>query len=77
MYLDDWLGGASTYEQAKIASDKMRSDLISLGFLIADDKSVWEPAQVITWLGFEWNSLTVMSESHKRGLIDYSYVWTR
>ena len=55
MYLDDGLGGASTYEQAKIASDKVRSDLISLGFLIADDKSVWKPAQVITWLGLEWN----------------------
>ena len=55
MYLDDGLGGASTYEQAKIASDKVISDLISLGFLIADDKSVWEPAQVITWLGLEWN----------------------
>ena len=52
-YLDDGLGGTRTYVQ--VASDKVISDLINLGFLIADDKSVWQPAQVITWLGLELN----------------------
>lgn len=29
----------------------VHSDLLRLGFVINEEKSIWEPVQVITWLG--------------------------
>ena len=26
------------------------------GWIINDEKSIWEPTQVIDWLGLKWNS---------------------
>ncbi|KAK3108944.1 hypothetical protein FSP39_019460 [Pinctada imbricata] len=55
MYLDDGLGGASTQNDAWQVSKRIRVDLEALGFLIADDKSAWEPSQHVSWLGLLWN----------------------
>ena len=46
----DWEGGANNIT-AKINSLKVHCDLLQLGFLINEDKSQWEPSQVIIWLG--------------------------
>ena len=54
MYLDDGLGGHKSMKEAKKISMKVRADLLRLGFLIAEEKSEWEPKQEIEWLGFTW-----------------------
>ena len=55
MYLDDGLGGASTLTEATQVSSRVKSDLIRLGFLIAEDKCHWEPCQSLVWLGLVWD----------------------
>ena len=32
------------------------ADLCNAGFVVNEDKSVWEPTQVFDWLGITWNS---------------------
>ena len=34
----------------------MRADLCNAGFVVNEDKSVWEPTQVLDWLGITWNA---------------------
>ncbi|CAH3127943.1 unnamed protein product [Porites lobata] len=34
----------------------VRGDLYNAGFVVNEDKSVWEPTQVLDWLGITWNS---------------------
>ncbi|KAK3083122.1 hypothetical protein FSP39_014546 [Pinctada imbricata] len=56
MYLDDGLGGGSTFEESKTQSERVRNDLIKFGFLIADEKCSWEPSQTLVWLGLVWDT---------------------
>ena len=51
IFLDDGLGGGVNTNKAKINSLIVRADLPRYGFLINEEKSLWEPVQVITWLG--------------------------
>ena len=51
IFLDDGLGGGSNSSKAKINSLTARADLTRYGFVINEEKSLWEPVQVITWLG--------------------------
>ena len=51
IFLDDGLGGGVNTIKAKINSLIVRADLTRYGFLINEEKSLWEPVQVITWLG--------------------------
>ena len=51
IFLDDGLGGGSNSIKAKINSLTVRADLTRYGFVINEEKSLWEPVQVITWLG--------------------------
>ena len=51
IFLDDGLGGGSNPIKAKINSLTVRADLTRYGFVINEEKSLWEPVQVITWLG--------------------------
>jgi hypothetical protein len=39
----------------KIVVNKFRKDLVSAGFIVNDEKSVWEPIQRLEWLGFIWD----------------------
>ena len=55
IYLDDGMGGAATLHAAKYMSSEVKKDLENLGFLIAADKSHWEPVQELVWLGFIWD----------------------
>lgn len=56
LYLDDGIGGASTFQEAKVVSSEIQGDLDKLGFLIAEDKSHWDPVQELVWLGLVWNT---------------------
>ena len=51
IFLDDGLGGGSSSIKAKINSLTVRADLTRYGFVINEEKSLWEHVQVITWLG--------------------------
>jgi len=50
-FLDDGLGAAADCIKAKISSLAVHSDILKSGFLPNEEKSVWDPTQVITWLG--------------------------
>ena len=58
VYLDDGLGAAADKNKAKIASLHIHADLLKSGFLPNESKCVWEPIQVITWLGVVLNTST-------------------
>ena len=51
IFLDNGLGGGVSIVKAKINSLIVHADLTRYGFLINEDKSLWEPVQKITWLG--------------------------
>ena len=51
-FLDDVIGGSPDYASCLVHSRLCRSDLDSAGFFVNLQKSVWEPSQVGTWLGF-------------------------
>ena len=50
IFLDDGLGGGASKTIAKINSLMVHADL-KFGFVINEEKSIWEPVQIITWLG--------------------------
>ena len=54
MYLDDGLGGADTFEKCKNVSLVVKNDLFNFGFIIAEEKSNWNPVQESIWLGLIW-----------------------
>ena len=51
IFRDDGLGGGASKMKAKINSLTVHADLLKFGFVINEDKSIWEPVQIITWLG--------------------------
>ena len=51
VFLDDGLGAAADYTKASISSLSVHADLLKSGFVPNEEKSLWEPTQVITWLG--------------------------
>ena len=51
VHLDDGLGAAADMNKAKIASLQVHADLSKSGFFPNEAKCVWDPTQVITWLG--------------------------
>ena len=54
VYLDDGLDLEETYDIAEHAAHHTQGDLYAAGFIVAEEKSMWEPIQVIEWLGFKW-----------------------
>ena len=56
VYLDDGLGLEETYEKTEYAAHHTRGDLFAAGFVVAEEKSVWDPTQIIDWLGIKWNT---------------------
>ena len=57
IFLDDGLGGGAGLVQAKINSLTVHADLLKSGFVPNKDKSLWEPVQIISWLGVHLNTL--------------------
>lgn len=55
VFLDDGWAVANTFPLAVKHSEIVRCSLADAGFLANDEKSVWVPTQVITWLGHIFN----------------------
>ena len=51
IFLDEGLGGGASKMKAKINSLTVHADLLKFGFVINEEKSIWEPVQIITRLG--------------------------
>lgn len=51
MFLDDGIGGAKNFDLAVRSSNFAKETLMSLGFLLAEEKCQWEPVQQAIWLG--------------------------
>ena len=51
MFFLDGLGGGTDFVSAKVNSLVVHSDLLKSGFVPNEEKSLWEPLLVITWLG--------------------------
>lgn len=57
VYLDDgW--GIESVRLCKSVSDRVRLDLARAGFVVNNEKSIWEPCLIMDWLGFVWNMET-------------------
>ena len=57
IFLDDGWGTVQDREECRATALAIRNDLGSAGFIVNDEKSVWEPTQVLNWLGITWNSI--------------------
>ena len=55
MYLDDGWGIHEEFDSCKSLASQIRQDLLSAGFFVNEEKSVWEPTQKLVWLGFLWD----------------------
>lgn len=68
VYMEDVLGAAADIiDKAEIASLQVHADLLKSDFIANEAKCVWEPTQVITWLGAILNtSSSKISATDKR-----------
>lgn len=55
IHIDDGFGICPSKRQCLVASEKVRSDLISYGLLISENKCSWGARQSILWTGFVWD----------------------
>ena len=55
LFLDDGAGCEHTYDAACSVSASVRRDLISAGVVPNVEKSVWDPVQILEWIGLIWN----------------------
>ena len=56
VYLDDGWGFSNSFESCLSISENVKKDLISAGFFVNDEKSIWYPTHKLTWLGFDWDT---------------------
>ena len=54
--MDDGWAIVQDRESCRIKALAVRGDLYNAGFVVNEDKLVWEPTQVLDWLGITWNS---------------------
>ena len=57
VFLDDGWAIVEDKERCLNTAHSVRRDLCNADFVINEEKSVWEPTQVLDWLGITWNSL--------------------
>ena len=55
-YLDDGLGASQPYSKAAVDAEMVRNTLLAAGFVINEEKSVWQPTEWISWLGIDYDS---------------------
>ena len=55
MFLDDGLGGNSSFESTKVDAGTVETSLCALGFVLSSTKCHWQPALIQTWLGYVLN----------------------
>ena len=57
IFLDDGWAIVQDKEGCLLKAQTVRQDLYGAGFVVNEEKSVWEPTQILDWLGITWNSL--------------------
>ena len=60
IFLEDSLERGINSIKAKINSLPVRADLTRYGFIINEEKSLWELVQVITWLGTVFDTYKIL-----------------
>ena len=55
-FLDDGWTIVQDRESCRVKALAVKGDLYNTGFVVNEDKSVWEPTQVLDWLRITWNS---------------------
>ena len=60
IFLDDGWAIVQDKESCRVKALAVRGDLYNADFVVNEEKSVWEPTQVLDWLGITqgitWNS---------------------
>ena len=74
MFLDDGLGGGVIIVKAKINSLIVHADLTRYGFIINEDKSLWEPVQILPGLALYLILIEVLSRLLKVGFLNLRVV---
>ena len=57
IFLDDGWATVQDKDRCRATAQAVRRELYAAGFVVNEEKSVWEPTQVLDWLGITWNSL--------------------
>ena len=57
IFLDAGMDMENSIDIARGSGKIIQSDICSSGFVPNDKKSVWEPIQIITWLGLTWSGM--------------------
>jgi hypothetical protein len=57
IFLDDGLDMENSLQVSRKTAATVRSDIKASGFVPNDQKSVWEPTQIICWLGLQWDGV--------------------
>ena len=73
LYLDDGIAVAENMEKAQKLAKKVKQDLLDFGFIIAADKSDWQPKYVVQWLGhsFDFRNATIfITENRLENIIN-------
>ena len=65
---DDW-AIVQGRESCRIKAKAVSADLYNAGFVINKEKSVWEPTQLLHWLGVTWNSAQGTLEIVERRIV--------
>ena len=71
IYIDDGIGAATSLRDAEVMSHNMKRDLQFAGFLINQTKSNWDPAQHLSWLGFEFDSNSMVLQAKDRKICKF------
>ena len=69
IFLDDGWAIVQDRESCRFKALAERGDLYNAGFVVNEEKSVWEPTQVLDWLGITWNSALGTLKIVERGII--------
>jgi hypothetical protein len=70
MYLDD---GWASYDEytCRLVNKKVQEDLKNAGFVVNNEKSIWEPTDRFKWLGFIWNLGKGSVEMHEKKFVSF------
>ena len=81
VFLDDGAGTNTDFDTCFSQAKQVRSDLISAGFVIHEEKSKWVPCQGLVWLGLYWNladgSLEIPEKRLEKVTTQISHIWCR
>jgi hypothetical protein len=68
MYLDDGWASHDEYT-CLLVSKKIQEDLKNAGFVVNNEKSIWEPTDRMEWLGFIWDLGKGSVEIHEKKFV--------